>query len=282
MALIGKEDEFRPDHDGWDQYTERLEHYFGANGITDSGKQRAILLTVTGAKAYSLLRNLVSPAKPGNKTFDELCALMKRHYNPVPSEIVQRCKFNSRFRSEGESVADFVASLRSLAEHCNYGQQLDMMLRDRLICGINDDNIQCRLLSEQKLDLKGAIDIAQGIKTANANVKDLKCAQASSAAGQGEVHKFQSTSSSPKSSTGRAPAQQPQKACYRCGATHSPDTCRFRNNTCFNCGKTGHIARVCRSRRNDNVHVVDEEDAQTSEDCLDRPEKEGTSQTHSF
>ena len=112
------------------------------NGITGSGKQRAILLTVIGAKAYSLLRNLVSPAKPGDKSFDELCALMERHYNPVPSEIVQRCKFNNRFRSEGESVADFVASLLSLAEHCNYGHQLDMMLRDRLVCGINDDNIQ--------------------------------------------------------------------------------------------------------------------------------------------
>ena len=54
MALIGKVEEFFPDQEGWDQYIERLEHYFSANGITDSGKQRAILLTVIGAKAYSL------------------------------------------------------------------------------------------------------------------------------------------------------------------------------------------------------------------------------------
>ena len=73
MALIGKVVEFFSDQEGWDQYNERLKHYFSANGITDSGKQRAILLTVIGAKAYSLLRNLVSPAKPGDKTFAELC-----------------------------------------------------------------------------------------------------------------------------------------------------------------------------------------------------------------
>ena len=108
-------------------------------------------VTVIGAKAYSLLRNLVSPAKPGGKMFAELCKLMQKHYNPAPSEIVQRCKFNCGFRGEGESVADFVASLRSLAEHCNYGQQLDEMLRDRIVCGIRDDSIQRRLLSEQNL-----------------------------------------------------------------------------------------------------------------------------------
>ena len=185
MALIGKVEEFFPDQEGWDQYIERLEHYFSANGITDSGKQRAILLTVIGAKAYSLLRNLVSPAKPGEKTFAELCKLMQKHYNPAPSEIVQRCKFNSRFRGEGESVADFVASLRSLAEYSNYGQQLDEMLRDRIVCGIQDDSIQRRLLSEQKLDLKGAVEISQGIETANANIRDLKRTQAARAESQG-------------------------------------------------------------------------------------------------
>ena len=83
-----------PNQEGWDQYIERLEHYFSANGITDSGKQRAILLTIIGVMAYSLLHNLVSPAKPGDKTFAELCKLMQKHYNLAPSVIVQRCKFN--------------------------------------------------------------------------------------------------------------------------------------------------------------------------------------------
>ena len=38
-----------------------------------------------------------------------------------------------------ESVAAFVTELRALAKHCNYhADSLDSLLRDRLVCGIND------------------------------------------------------------------------------------------------------------------------------------------------
>lgn len=66
----------------------------------------------------------------------ELVKLIRDHLAPKPSEIVQRFKFNNRFRNEGESVADFVAALRNLAEHCEYKDTLGMMLKDRIVCGI--------------------------------------------------------------------------------------------------------------------------------------------------
>ncbi len=54
-----------------------LGHYFTANDITNAGKQRAILLTVCGSKAYNLLRNL-------EKTYNELPPkLLKEHDDPV-------------------------------------------------------------------------------------------------------------------------------------------------------------------------------------------------------
>ena len=66
---------------------------------------------------------------------------------------VQRFKFNSRSREEEESVATFVAELRHLAIHCEFGEVLNDMLRDQLICGINDKRILRRLLSEREVDL---------------------------------------------------------------------------------------------------------------------------------
>ena len=67
---------------------------------------------------YKLMCDLLAPVKPGEKSYQDLVKLIRDHSAPKPSEIVQRFKFNNRFRNEGESVADFVAELRNLAEHC--------------------------------------------------------------------------------------------------------------------------------------------------------------------
>ena len=37
------------------------------------------------------------------------------------------------------------------------------------------------------------------------------------------------------------------KLYYRCGRGHDAKTCKFREAECHKCGKTGHIAPVCRS-----------------------------------
>ena len=78
-------------------YVETLKHYFAANDVTDNGK-KAIFLSVIGPKVYKLLSSLMAPAVPGDKAFDELVGVLKNHYNPRPSEIVQRFKFHGQFR----------------------------------------------------------------------------------------------------------------------------------------------------------------------------------------
>ena len=36
MATIGRIKEFHDEKEDWDQYAERLEHFFAANGITEA------------------------------------------------------------------------------------------------------------------------------------------------------------------------------------------------------------------------------------------------------
>ena len=126
----------------WSLYVERMEHFFLANGITETDKKRAVFLSVVGLSAYRIIRNLVAPKKPGEKSYVELIAALSAHFKPTPSEIVERCRFHSRSRKPGESVATFVAELRSLSEFCNFGDMLNSMIRDRLVCSINDNAIE--------------------------------------------------------------------------------------------------------------------------------------------
>ena len=197
---------------------------------------------------------------------------MKLHREPKVSIIVRRFQFNTRNRSLDESVADYVAALRRLAEHCALGNMLDEMLRDRLVCGINNSAVQKRLLAETDLTLAKAISVAQAAEIADTGVKELQPTTASANnlfTDDKEIHKFTS-----------GPSVKPQdnvepKECYRCGAKHNPDRCRFKLENCHACGKQGHIAKLCRSRkklqspRNDSTfqttHQVVELSKSTSE-----------------
>ena len=145
-TVFGKIEEFDSSQEDWPQYMERLGYFFDANGIESAEKKRAVLLTLFGAATYKLLRNLVAPSKPGEKTYQELIQALTVHFSSTPSPIVCRFKFHSRCRQPGESIAGFVSQLRSLSENCGFGDTLEDMLRDRLVCGICDDAIQKRLL----------------------------------------------------------------------------------------------------------------------------------------
>ena len=117
------------------------------------------------------------PNKPGDKSYQDLVKVLTQHFKPVPSETVQRYKFHSQCQKPGESVATFIAELRLLAEFCNFGASLEAMLRDRVVCGINDSAIQRCLLAEVPLTLDKALKLAQGMETAAQSVRELQGVQ---------------------------------------------------------------------------------------------------------
>ena len=259
-AMFGSVGEFNEDNEEWTQYEERLSHFFAANGIENASKKRSVFLAMVGPSAYKLLGNLVAPKKPGEVEYGELVKKLSEHHNPAPSEIVQRFKFNSRVRNPGESVAKFTAELRSLARFCNFKDSLDDMLRDRLVCGISDVQMQKRLLAEPKLTLKKATELALSMEAASKNAQALQ-PSGSIAKTHGEnLHKVQS-------STRTKPQKSPQSfTCYRCGNTgHAANVCKHKSTKCNFCGKMGHLQKVCRSKgRKDanqkGVHTVEAEE----------------------
>ena len=252
-ALFGKIEAFNPQQEEWPQYVERLEQFFEANDLTGEDKavkRRATFLSLIGPESYKLLRSLLAPVKPKEKSYAELVAKLTEHYSPTPSEVMQRFRFNSRSRRNGESVAAYVAELRRLAEYCNYGDTLDKMLRDRIVWGINDEAIQRKLLQETTLTYAKAITLAQGFETASSNLKEMHAPTteltASSSTGvtvkTEPVHKMSVKRDKPRQSDSGV-------TCHRCGKPgHLATVCRHRGSVCHNCKKKGHLAKVCRSK----------------------------------
>ena len=144
-TLVGHIGPFVGGQEEWPQYAERVEHIFKANGIDGDEKRLAAFLSLIGPQVYKLLANLVAPQKPG---YEEVVAKLKKHYDPQPSEIMQRFRFHTRIIKTEESIGTYLAELKALAQKCNFkSDTLNEILRDRLVCGINEDSIQKRLLS---------------------------------------------------------------------------------------------------------------------------------------
>ena len=57
---------------------------------------KSLFLVYVGAKTYKLIRSLVAPEDPKDKSYEALAKLAQEHFMPKPSAIVQRFKFNTR------------------------------------------------------------------------------------------------------------------------------------------------------------------------------------------
>ena len=55
---------------------------------------------------------------------------------------------------------DFITSLHSLSEYCNYGQLRDEMIRDRIVVGLRDSALSEKLQLESELTLEKANTLA--------------------------------------------------------------------------------------------------------------------------
>ena len=255
MATHGTVSAYEPGKEDWSTHIERLNHYFVANGVQDAAKKRAILLTACGASTYKLIRSLLPTAEAINTTsYADLVKLVKNYYEPAPSKIMQRWKFNTRNCQQGESIATYMAALRQLTEHCGYGESLAEMLRDRLVCGVNHDATQRRLLAEKDLTLDRAFELAQTMEAAERDTKDLMRGSSSGVQPQTpSVHHSQAGKSSSASYSRRADytgRRDHHITCFRCGGDHLAPACKFQKSEleCAICKKKGHIARVCKAK----------------------------------
>ena len=157
-TTVGQLDNFDPNKEHWECYFERFEQFTVINNIAPE-RQVACLLAVMGPSTYGVLRNLVYPEKPKDKSLDEISTVLEERFTEKKVEIAERFRFYTAVQ-ESETIAQFVSRLKKLARYCNFGDKLNDMIRDRLVCGIKDRNTQKKLLVESGLTLEKAIKAA--------------------------------------------------------------------------------------------------------------------------
>ena len=129
MATISTVGEFSPEMESIILYLERVEVFFVANQVEDDRKA-SLSLSLLGFKVYGALRNIMSPNRPQDQSFEDLKRELKGHFAPKPLVIGERFNFHKRNQTPTESVSNYVAELQRLTSTCEFGAYLQDALRD--------------------------------------------------------------------------------------------------------------------------------------------------------
>ena len=263
MSHFGRLEEFDCSSTDMDSYFERLHAFYRANNVRDRAKVD-VFLSVVGPKTYKLLKSLIAPTLPSDKTIGELYQTLKWHVQPTDSVISRRARFYTRKQKDTESVTNFVAELKLLAAECEFDTFLDQALRDIFAIGIGDRETQRKLREAKQLTFAKAVEIAltrESISRELSGTSDKVAAGGMHALGHsssGQVQQPRPACSKRGRGGGRyggsRRGQQQSGAstgackCYRCGQNHHASTCKFRQYKCQGCHKKGHLKSMWRSK----------------------------------
>ena len=95
MASHGHLVEFNASKDDWTSYIERAQQYFAANDIDSPAKMRAVLISACCPATYRIIKDVLTPEAPSTMDFDTIVEKLTQHFQPVPNQITQHCKFFS-------------------------------------------------------------------------------------------------------------------------------------------------------------------------------------------
>lgn len=251
-ALIGNIEPFVLGED-FALYKLRLGHFLSLNKITDGKEKIDVLASFGGADLFKSLHSLVQPNGIENFTYDQLITKLENHFAPKRNEIAESFKFNKRNQKPGETIAEYVIELKSMAQSCNFGEFLDRALRDRFICGVYNESIQRKLFNDSSVTkFEKAVEIASLMEATKSDVELIQ-GDAVNYVSNGNRTNDSHFNKNSSTNKGSFQGQSGQRNAPRNAQTSAQHTNQSDDRiVCYACGSTGHIARFCRKRQQSN------------------------------
>lgn len=165
MAKSTSFPEFDSHQARWESYIARFNIFASVIEVKED-KKAYTLLNALGRKMFDLLADIEVPKKPQELTYDQIVSTLTKQFNPAPLIVAESFKFHRRDQQRGESISEYLTTLRQLADRCNYRDSRTEWIRDRLVCGLTEIPLQRALLATADLTLDGAVKTALAYEAA--------------------------------------------------------------------------------------------------------------------
>lgn len=228
----------------WKQIWDSFEIVTGL-GNKSAEYRTATFITCIGEDALDIYNGLPFAEAADKTNIDTVIELFGNYCVGETNVIFERNVFNNRQQEHGETFDNFVSSLRTLAQSCDYGSLKEDLIRDRIVNGIYDKTFQKTLLQDRNLTLKSAIERGRAHEAA-----DKQCKAMNNDASVHAVHH--------------------KRNCHYCGERHrkGKNKCPAYGHTCEKCSKKHHYESECKSVHH-SVRAIGEESDSSGYEYVD-------------
>lgn len=276
--------------ENWKKWRQRFEVYLVATDLKSKSDERkiAVLLHVAGEEAMEKYETF-GLSDEQKKSLDEVYKAFEEFCTPKVNESVERHFFFSRVQNGGENFTSFVTDLKKLSASCEFGTLKDSLIKDRIICGIRDNELKNKLLREENLTLEKCVNICKAAELAEIQIKTMdnenkvKEIKSSNKKNNHNKNKFKGDAKKfnhqdkkddkfehagqPSNSSGKSQRaqrgdvmHQQRFTCTRCGRQHAPRQCPAYGKLCNYCKGRNHFANVCNKKNANNVNTIENSD----------------------
>lgn len=254
----------------WPRWIKRFLRYRAATNLSekDGETQISTLIYCMGDRAEDILATLKFTERERND-FNVVVGKLQSHFVKKRNVIYERACFNQRVQQVGEPVDNFITSLYHLAEHCQFKDLREELIRDRIVVGLQDARLSEKLQLDPELTLEKAITVVRQSESVKKQQQTLRAPAA-----EIEVDWIQSKGKPPKKQCSPAPPPvlpgNKKEACQRCGRSplHNRQNCPAKEERCFRCNKMGHFGAVCKSKEVSTVTVEQTQETHCQQDSL--------------
>ena len=286
--------------EAWRSWEQQFRTFYTACELNKkpNAVQVAILLHTAGPEAQEVFNQFeFRPAGPANvppaedrDNWETVLDKFRHYCKPRKNTVYERYCFWSRNQGNGELVDQWIKDLRMKAKLCEFGDQEDLMIHDKIVFSVNDGRVKERLLRESDLSLARALDVCRAAETTRAQLKVMASegkpeakvsvvkqrsrsstfSKGSHAGGRGIKGTNNDTKGRYKC-THKPRATQGSIQCKFCSRSHPPKSCPAYGKQCNRCKGWNHFAITCEHHRtatvDSKVRMMNNEQCESYE-CL--------------
>jgi hypothetical protein len=230
----------------WGKWKSQFNNYMEATGLADKadGRKIAILINLIGEDAQEVFDNFTFEKEGEEKKYSTVLAKFEEFCEPLKNPVVERYNFFEVKQKVGEPFDTFVGRLQTAARSCEFGEQHDWLVRDRIVHCIADDRIRAKLLRTQSnITLQQAMAMCRSEELCKKHISAMQT--------QEQVIVVDAVNKKPLSKKSEEPRrrQKADEACNNCGRVHDFGACPAKGRQCYKCQGWNHFKMMCKNKK---------------------------------